>query len=58
MGRVFRETFFKQRTTPTQQLVNLDVDDYVTLGKMDRLPFVINLNVDHYATVGKRVFPS
>ena len=58
MGRVFRGIFFKQATTPTQQLVNLDVDHYATVDKMDRLPLVINLNIDYYATVGNRIFLS
>ena len=43
---------------PTPQLVDLDVDHYATVDKMDRLPLVINLDIDYYATVGNRIFLS
>ena len=58
MGRVFHRGIFRQITMPTQQLVNLDVDHYATVDKMDRLPLVINLNIDYYATVGNLIFLS
>ena len=39
-------------------MVNLDIDHYATVDKIDRLPLVVNLNIDYYATVGERVFLS